>query len=80
MVRSAPVVTPATDEIEGTVKFFNREKGFGFVATDDGSPDVFVNLETLERSGLTTLQPRQRVRVSTVMGQKGPQAESITLL
>ncbi len=79
-LRPAPISAPGEEEIHGTVKFFNSEKGFGFVAVDDGSPDVFVSLETVERSGLSTLAPRQRVRVTTTMGSKGPQAESVELL
>ena len=49
-------------------------------APDDGGKDVFVSLRTLERSGINGLQPEQRVRVETRMGQKGPMAESIELI
>ena len=67
-------------EIEGTVKFYNREKGFGFVVPDDGSKDVFVSARVLERAGMHELAPEQRVRMSTRMGQKGPMAEGIEVL
>lgn len=66
-------------EIEGTVKFFNAEKGFGFIVPDDGSKDVFISARVLERARMSMLEPDQRVRVTTRMGQKGPMAESIQL-
>lgn len=65
--------------MEGTVKFFNAEKGFGFVTPDDGSRDVFISARLLERLGVATLEPSQRVRVTTRMGQKGPMASSLEL-
>ena len=67
-------------DVEGTVKFYNREKGFGFVVPDDGSKDVFVSARVLERAGMQGLEPEQRVRMSTRMGQKGPMAEGIEIL
>ena len=63
--------------VEGTVKFFNPEKGFGFVIPDDGGKDVFVSARSLERTGLMNLEPNQRVRVTIRMGQKGPMADSV---
>lgn len=66
--------------LEGTVKFFNSEKGFGFVVPDDGSKDVFVSARTLERAGLHMLESDQRVRLSIRMGQKGPMAESVEIV
>ena len=69
-----------TEEFEGTVKFFNVEKGFGFIKPDDGGRDVFISARTLERAGLTMLESNQRVRVATRMGLKGPMAESVTLI
>ncbi len=74
---SAPVTG---DPVDGTVKFFSPDKGFGFIAVDDGGKDVFVHVKTLERSGLRALEPEQRVRMTISMGQKGPQAESIALI
>jgi len=72
---SGPAMT-----IEGKVKFFNNEKGFGFVTPDDGSKDVFVHVRALQRSGLVGLEPEQRVRLRARMGQKGPMAESVELM
>ncbi|MDF2097348.1 cold-shock protein [Fodinicurvata sp. CAU 1616] len=65
--------------MEGTVKFFNADKGFGFIVPDDGSKDVFVSARVLERARVPMLEPDQRVRVTTRMGQKGPMAENIEL-
>lgn len=64
---------------EGTVKFFNTAKGFGFVKPSDGGKDVFVSARVLERAGLHELQSDQRVRITVRMGDKGPMAESIQL-
>ena len=69
-----------TSQLEGTVKFFNAEKGFGFVIPDDGSKDVFVSARTLQRIGLATLESNQRVRLSIRHGQKGPMAEHVEVL
>lgn len=66
--------------VEGTVKFYNAEKGFGFIVPDDGGKDVFVSARTLTRAGMGPLQPEQRVRVSTRMGDKGPMAHRVELL
>ena len=68
------------DVVEGTVKFYNAEKGFGFVVPDDGSKDVFVSARTLTRAGIAELQPEQRVRVATRMGEKGPMAQRVELI
>ena len=70
---------PATI-VDGTVKFYNSEKGYGFIAPDDGSPDVFVSGRVLERTGVTNLDSNQRVRVSARQGQKGMVASSVDLL
>jgi len=50
----------------GIVKFFSVQKGFGFIAPEDGSPDVFVHISAVERSGLTTLRDGQRVSFDAV--------------
>jgi CspA family cold shock protein len=66
--------------VEGRVKFFSADKGFGFIAVDDGGKDVFVHIRALEKSGLRSLEPDQRVRLTITMGQKGPQAETVDII
>ena len=66
--------------VEGKVKFYNAEKGFGFIVPDDGSKDVFVSARTLTRAGIAPLEPEQRVRVATRMGDKGPMAHRVELI
>jgi CspA family cold shock protein len=68
------------DVVEGVVKFFNNEKGFGFIIPDDGGKDVFISARTLTRAGINSLEAQQRVRVTTRLGQKGPMAERVELL
>ncbi len=70
---------PATT-IEGAVKWFEAEKGYGFISPDDGGKDVFIHITALRRSGVSTLDPGQRVRVEVVDGKKGLEAERITLI
>ncbi len=65
--------------ITGTVKWFNKTKGFGFVSPEDGSKDVFVHISAVEASGLDTLHVDQVVNMETEMSQKGPQATKITV-
>ena len=59
----------------GTVKFFNTQKGFGFITPSDGSRDVFVHISALERSGMSTLYEGQRVTYDVVT-ERGKQAAS----
>jgi CspA family cold shock protein len=66
--------------VEGVVKFFSPEKGFGFVACDEGGKDIFVHIKALERSGIATLESGQRVRVTTTQGLKGPQADTVAII
>ena len=54
----------------GTVKFFNAQKGFGFITPEDGGTDVFVHISAVEQAGLTTLHEGQRVSFDAVMDQK----------
>jgi cold shock protein len=62
---------------QGTVKWFNADKGFGFIAPDDGSADVFVHFSAIVADGYRSLQENQRVEFSVGQGQRGPQAEQV---
>lgn len=62
---------------QGTVKWFNAEKGFGFIAPADGSADVFVHYSEIQGSGFKTLEENQPVEFEIGEGQKGPQALNV---
>ncbi|NLS08031.1 cold-shock protein [Rhizobium sp. P32RR-XVIII] len=66
----------------GTVKFFNQTKGFGFIQPDDGSTDTFVHISAVERSGLTTLSEGQKVSFEIVQDRRSGKssAENLKLL
>jgi cold shock protein len=61
----------------GTVKWFNSEKGFGFIEQDGGGPDVFAHFSNIAADGYRELQEGQRVSFEVTQGQKGPQASNI---
>jgi len=69
-----------TEEMIGTVKWFKPEKGFGFVAPDDGGKDVFVHKSIVSRLGLSTLETGQRVKMSVHTASKGREAVTVDLL
>ncbi|MFD3762303.1 cold-shock protein [Streptomyces sp. NPDC058622] len=62
----------------GTVKWFNAEKGFGFIAQDGGGPDVFAHYSAINSAGFRELQEGQTVTFDVAQGQKGLQAENIS--
>jgi len=63
----------------GTVKWFNSEKGYGFIQQDDG-PDVFVHYRAITGDGFKKLEEGQRVEFNVTQGQKGPQAEEVKVV
>jgi cold shock protein len=69
-----------SSSLEGAVKWFEPEKGYGFISPDGGGKDVFIHITALRRSGLEGLAPGQRVRVEVVDGRKGLEADSIALV
>src|ERR1044071_1115264 len=66
--------------IEGSVKWFGAEKGYGFISPDSGGKDIFVHIAALRRSQLETIEPGQRVLVDVVEGRKGLEADRIALI
>jgi CspA family cold shock protein len=64
----------------GTVKWFNADKGFGFIAQDGGGPDVFAHFSAISASGFRSLEENQRVEFDIQEGQKGPQAANIRVI
>lgn len=64
---------------QGTVKWFNAEKGFGFIAVDGGA-DVFVHFSAIQSDGYRSLDDGQRVEFDVTQGQKGPQAENVRIV
>lgn len=68
-----------SERIEGTVKWFNESKGFGFIERA-GGPDVFAHYSAISGDGFKTLADGQKVEFDVTNGAKGPQAENITIL
>ncbi|TQN30224.1 CspA family cold shock protein [Haloactinospora alba] len=66
--------------VQGTVKWFNSDKGFGFISRDEGGPDVFVHYSNIAGSGFRNLEEDQRVEFYVTQSPKGPQAEDVQAL
>jgi CspA family cold shock protein len=79
---AAPAPAPArpTRTLQGAVKWYEPDKGYGFIEPDGGGKDIFVHVNALLRSGVTTLFFGQRVRVDVTGGRRGLEAERITLI
>lgn len=65
------------DRVQGTVKWFNATKGYGFIAPDDGTKDVFVHHSAIQMEGYKTLEENERVEFGVENGPKGPQAVNV---
>ncbi|WP_296263355.1 cold-shock protein [Pseudomonas sp. UBA6562] len=65
---------------EGTVKWFNDEKGFGFITPEDGSADLFVHFKAIQSAGFKSLKDGQKVSYIATQGQKGMQAEEVQVV
>jgi cold shock protein len=65
---------------QGTVKFFNAEKGYGFIAVEGGGADVFVHYSAIQATGYRSLEEGQRVEFDVTEGQKGPQAANVRII
>lgn len=66
------------DQVTGTVKWFNRDKGYGFIVRDDGEKDVFVHYSAIEGSGIRNLDEGDKVRFEVESSPKGPQAVRVS--
>jgi CspA family cold shock protein len=66
--------------LEGAVKWFEPDKGYGFISPDGGGKDIFIHITALRRSSIVALAPGQRVRVDVVEGRKGLEADRITII
>lgn len=64
----------------GTVKWFNSEKGYGFIAQEDGGPDVFVHFSAIQADGYRSLEDNQRVEYEVTQGPKGIQADRVRIV
>lgn len=70
-----------TDRTEGVTKFFNADKGYGFILPTNGGPDVFVHMKDLRATGIAKLQQAQRVSFEIISGREGkPKAVNVALL
>ena len=65
---------------QGTVKWFNAEKGYGFITLSEGGQDVFVHYSNIDMTGFRVLEEGQKVELTVGTGQKGPQAEAVRIV
>jgi CspA family cold shock protein len=72
-----PKTGVSSNMAQGTVKWFNAEKGFGFIAQEDGGDDVFVHYSAIQTQGYKSLDENQKVEFDVTQGPKGPQAENV---
>jgi CspA family cold shock protein len=82
-VVEAATQAPIEEEVsmaQGTVKWFNADKGFGFIAQEGGGDDVFVHFSAIQMQGYKSLEENQRVEFEVTQGPKGPQAENVRSL
>ena len=68
------------ERIQGRVKWFNEEKGFGFISRDDGGEDVFLHFSAINQAGFKTVAEEQRVEFEVERGPKGPKAANVITL
>jgi CspA family cold shock protein len=71
---------PSGPMVEGKIKFFNDQKGFGFVMPDNGSGDIYLHASALRRSGVQVVEPEQRIRYSTRQGNKGVEVDRVEII
>ena len=71
---------PSGPMVEGKIKFFNDQKGFGFVMPDSGSGDIYLHASALRRSGVQAVEPDQRIRYSTRQGIKGVEVDRVEII
>ncbi len=69
-----------TSTLDGSVKWFEPDKGYGFISPDGGGKDIFIHVTALRRSGLNALDPGMRVRVDVIDGRKGLEADRVTVI
>ncbi|GAB3301252.1 cold-shock protein [Parasphingorhabdus pacifica] len=79
-VRTSSSIKGDSEMAQGTVKWFNSEKGFGFIAPNDGGADVFVHYSAIDAPGFRSLDENQQVSYEVTQGPKGPQASNVRTL